>query len=251
MKRHKQAQYNTGGAEINQPRLLTPREAAEYLRLNPRTVTRLAREGKIPAIKIGKRWRIKHEALAGVSAETSSGETPAPRSNGRSIPAALSISSLMHPELIILNLDADGKHEALEKMVACLVEGGHLREPGLFLSLLMEREELMSTSIADGVAIPHPRRAVPSMFERSMLVLAVSPSGVEFDPGAGLPVRLFFLICAADDRAHLRILARLSQLLRDTQIFERILSARFPQEVIEVVAGLESSLTEDRGLIAG
>lgn len=234
-------------------RLLTPREAAEYLRLNPRTVTRLAREGKLPAVKIGKRWRFRADALAGWS------RSRAPRWSfeGRSRTAAampgVSITSMLRPEAVLCDLEAAGRREALEGIVSGLVAAGVLSEGELFLKLLFEREELMSTSIAEGVALPHPRRAIEGMFDESLVAVAISPRGVDFGSSSGVPVRVFFVICARDDRSHLRILARLSRLLLETPLVERLMGARFPEEVISTIAALERALNDGGrgGLIAG
>ncbi len=227
---------------------MTPREAAEYLRLNPRTVTRLAREGKLPGVRVGKRWRFRRAELVGWSHGVGGGVKGG--GEGRAA-ASVSIASMVTDELVITELGAGSTEEALEEMVLRLTEAGELDEPRLFYNLLLEREELMSTSIAVGVALPHPRRAVEGMVEESRVVVAVSREGVDFAGVEGEPVRLFFMICAASDREHLRILSRLSQLLRDTPIVERILGAKFSEEVTRVVAAQEESLREDAGLIAG
>jgi excisionase family DNA binding protein len=65
-----------------QSELLTPEEAAVYLRLNPQTTYRLLRGGQLPGVKIGRQWRIRKTALDafldGRPAETaSSGEAVA------------------------------------------------------------------------------------------------------------------------------------------------------------------------------
>jgi len=229
------------------PKLLTPKEAAAFLRLNPRTVTRLARQGKLPAIKVGRRWRFRPDALEGW-AETRRSTPPAPPMTPHADILEFSLSSLVARDAVICDLEAGGTRAALEEVVARLQREGLLSEGELFLKMLMEREELMSTNIVEGVAVPHPRRAVPGMFERSMVAVAIAPRGVDF--GGGAPVRVFFVICAADDRAHLRILARLSRLLLETPMVERILGAKFPEEVTRVIAAEEAALS-DGGKVAG
>ena len=216
--------------------------------MNPRTVTRLAREGKIPAVKVGKRWRFKSDELSGWSS-AGTGER-AGLGDGTGRVGKMRVASLIREELVIADLASSDKEGALGEMVSRLVEAGELREADLFMNLLMEREDLMSTSIAAGVALPHPRRTVPGMFRRSLVSVAVSRGGVDFAGLDGVPVRLFFLICASDDRAHLRILSRLSELMRNTPIVERILGARFPAEIVKVISAQEESALEDIGTAA-
>ncbi|MCD6404375.1 MAG: PTS sugar transporter subunit IIA [Planctomycetes bacterium] len=243
--------HKMSSRQFKHERLLTPRETADYLRLNPRTVTRLAREGKLPGVKVGKRWRFRREELAGWSLVRSGDGAESEFEAAPSTASAISITSLLRPDLVIPDLKAVDKPGALCEIVSHLVDVGVLREGQLFLRLLMEREDLMSTNIAEGVAVPHPRRAVGGMFEESFIAVAISRRGVDFAGSSGVGVRVFFLICANDDRSHLRILARISRLLRETPVVERMLEARLGEEIIGVVAVCEEALHEDAGLIAG
>ncbi len=220
-------------------RLLTPKEAAAFLRLNPRTVTRLARVGTLPAIRIGRRWRFRPEALEYWT--TTREVAPFYGRALHSQAEGFALSYLVSAETVMVDLEASGMPEALEKIVEVLEERGVLSEGKLFLKMLIEREELMSTSIVEGVAVPHPRRAVQGMFERSMLAVAIAPRGVDFS--ATGPVRVFFVICASDDRSHLRILARLSRVLMETPIVERMLTVMCPEEVPVIMAAVEAAFT--------
>ncbi len=239
--------------QFKHERLLTPREAADYLRFNPRTVTRLAREGNLPGVKVGKRWRFRREELVGWSLvrAVDGAEREIKAASGAA--GAVSLAALLRPDLVIPDLKAVDKPGALCEIVSHLVDVGVLREGQMFLRLLMEREALMSTNIAEGVAVPHPRRAVEGMFRESFVAVAISRRGVDFCEAGeeGAPVRLFFPICATDDKEHLRILARLSRLLRETQVVQRVLAAGSAEEVVEIVSAQERALRRDAGLIAG
>ena len=228
--------------DIQGKTLLTPREAAGFLRLNPRTVVRLAREGKIPAMKIGNRWRFQRDALcAGAALVRKSAEGRAAKARPRT--GGFSLSEFLRPEVVYLDIAGADRREALGEIVARLEQAGRLKEPDKFLGLLLEREELMATVIMPGVAIPHPRRAAPGMFAESFVVVAVSRQGVNFAAeGAARPVKLFFVICAEDDRSHLRILAGLSRVLKDTAISERLMYAANSDDVISIVSDEEGAL---------
>ena len=222
-------------------RLLTPREAAAYLRLNPRTVVRLAREGKLAGRKVGNRWRFEEEALRNrPGAEINTSDYGGPETR---LPVRMSLANLLAPGLVVLDLKADNRRAALTEMVSRLVSAGFLRESEPFVRLLEEREDLMSTCISDGVAIPHPRRASPGMFADSHIVAAMSRTGVNFGGGGSPPVRLFLMICAKDDRSHLQILARLSQLLNNTPVVTRLVTARTADDVVRIVGEEEAALS--------
>ncbi len=98
----------------------------------------------------------------------------------------------------------------------------------------------MSTAILDGVAVPHPRRSAAGMFSESLVVAAISRKGVDFGAPSGVPVRLFLMICAKDDRSHLQILSLLSQILNNTPLAQRLMSAVGPRAVINAVARAEA-----------
>ena len=215
--------------------LLTPREAGEYLRLNPRTVVRLAREGKIPAVRVGNRWRFRSESL-GVSLAVGDPAVNTQATRARSEAGNWSIAALVRPECVLTKLVGTDRRQVLKELVAYIAQVSGLEDGNRLLELLSEREELLSTAMVSGVAIPHPRRTVPGMFAESLVFVALSHSGVKFAEDASAPpVKVFFVICATDDRSHLRILARLSRLLKDTRIAERLMCAGDIDDVISVI----------------
>ena len=92
-------------------------------------------------------------------------------------------------------------------------------------SILLDRESLGSTGIGDGVAIPHGK--VPGL-TRLVAVFGRSRAGVQFHSLDGKPAHLFFLVMAPDQSAgmHLKALARISRLLKDTRFRRSLLDAR-------------------------
>src|SRR5579862_7334875 len=64
-----------------------------------------------------------------------------------------------------------------------------------------------------GMAIPHPRRPLPSALGASVIAYARLHSGIPFGAPMGGLTDIFFLVCCRDDRTHLRVLARLTRLL--------------------------------------
>ena len=106
--------------------------------------------------------------------------------------------------------------------------------PEKLLVVLREREELQSTGIGDGVAIPHGKLAG---LDRLMASFARSP-GVDFAAIDGAPTRLFFLLVVPEHSGgqHLKALARISRFLRDETFREKLLAA---SSLAEVFAAIE------------
>jgi PTS system fructose-specific IIC component len=96
-----------------------------------------------------------------------------------------------------------------------------------------------TTAIGGGVAIPHART---DCVERFVAALGVAPAGVDFQSLDGRPVQLMIVmgIPTAAVRAYLRLLARLSLLLKQPQFVERVVAARAPEDVIDALAAHEA-----------
>ncbi len=115
----------------------------------------------------------------------------------------------------------------------------------LILKAVIDRERLCSTAIMDGVAIPHPRCAMDQYIEKPALVLAISKRGIDFESDDGKKTHLFFLICANSTDVHLKVMARLSRLLRSPKFrHELVISETFDQ-VVEVFENWEKKLKMD------
>jgi PTS system fructose-specific IIA component/PTS system nitrogen regulatory IIA component len=119
-------------------------------------------------------------------------------------------------EAILAELAAVDKEGAIREMVQALCKAGKV-EPSEFESIvkaILKREDLGSTGIGRGVAVPHTKH---SSVERLVGAVAVSPAGVDFTSLDGEVVHLFFLLVSPLDRPgdHLRALENISRQLRD------------------------------------
>jgi nitrogen PTS system EIIA component len=101
--------------------------------------------------------------------------------------------------------------------------------------VLSERERLASTGIGSGVAIPHGRISV---LDRLQAALAIAPDGIPFDAIDGSPVRIVVGVLAPQHHTgdHLRVLARVSRLLRSREVREKLLEAASAHDAYEIIA---------------
>lgn len=107
---------------------------------------------------------------------------------------------------------------------------------------LREREELCSTSVGDGVAIPHARNALVGLVDRPVIVFGRKAEGLPFGSMDGSLVRLFFLVVAPTVTLHLQTLARLSRLLRNPHVRQGLLSAETVSRVLSLIRVTEIEL---------
>lgn len=143
------------------------------------------------------------------------------------------IRDYLRDDRMIFDLKARNKKETLKKISAPLKKAREIINFDLFLKDIFAREELKTTGIGKGVAIPHARTDAVKDF---VIVFARSPEGVEFNSLDGKPVKLIFLIGTPKKKnldRHLKILARLTKLSQEKSFRDSLLNASSSKEVIE------------------
>ena len=153
----------------------------------------------------------------------------------------MKISDLLNPAAIVEDLRATGKNEVLSQLTEALlrVENGLDRHE--VLRVLQERERLGSTGIGDGVAIPHGKlRQIGNL----LISFGRSREGVDFDSMDGKPAHLFFLLIAPEESVgvHLKTLARISKLLKNPAVRQRLINADDSQELYRIITEEEANL---------
>lgn len=221
--------------------IMTIRGVANYMKMNERTIYKLVRAGKLPAVKVANQWRFKKSWLdrwleAQVRGVNLGQPTLGRRARREEVP---NLSSLLREETICTNLAANTGEEVLEELVDMLVEAGFLRFKGPFLRAVQEREVLYTTAVEPGVAIPHARWVPTGQVVEPAIAFGRSERGVDFKSLDGTPTHLFFLPCAPEDGLHLRILAKLGRLLRQKEVIEELKRAETPRTVIQLIGEWE------------
>ncbi len=146
----------------------------------------------------------------------------------------MKISEILVRDAVIMDLAGASKDEVLGEMAGSIAKA----EPGIdhqaLLSVLLEREELQSTGIGEGVAIPHGK--LPGL-SRLLASFARSRAGVDFDSIDGQPTQLFFLLVVPEHSGgqHLKALARISRFFRDGEFRSRLLDASTHDEVFALI----------------
>ncbi|MEO0091480.1 MAG: PTS sugar transporter subunit IIA [candidate division WOR-3 bacterium] len=148
------------------------------------------------------------------------------------------ISEYLSPDTIILDVKSNEKIEVIKELSQILIDKNIITDTEEFFTAILKRENLESTGIGQGVAIPHARtKAVKSI----ALVFGRSHAGVDFSSLDGQPSHLIFLIAAPEDKKteYIMTLARLSRLLRKDEARKNLLEAKSPEEVIQTISKYE------------
>lgn len=150
----------------------------------------------------------------------------------------MKISEILDQRAIKIGMTAVTKENCLKELVEILVEVEDIGDPKGIVKALIERENLGSTGIGQGIAIPHGKT---DKVKRLVAVLGISKSGINFDALDGEPVYIFFLLVApkSSPGPHLKALAQISRLLRDAYFCELIRKCRTEEEVYHLIKNEE------------
>jgi PTS system nitrogen regulatory IIA component len=135
----------------------------------------------------------------------------------------MEIADLLSPDAVLAHLKAANKKQVLQEMAQKAAQLTHLAERRI-LEILMEREKLGSTGMGQGIAIPHGRVAG---VQKMTGLFAQLDHPVDFDAMDDQPVDLVFMLLAPEDAGadHLKALARVSRLLRNQAVCEKLRAA--------------------------
>lgn len=146
----------------------------------------------------------------------------------------LKISEYLKLEAIIMEIKAKEKIAAINELVEHMVANKLVRDGKEFIKALAKRENLESTGIGDGIAIPHARTdAVQDL----ILAFARSQQGIDFSSIDDKPSHIIFLIASPEGKKseYIMALAKLSRLLRKHPVRELLRDAKNPKEIMDII----------------
>ena len=147
------------------------------------------------------------------------------------------IVDLLKPEAIRLHQTLADKSEAIERLIDLHASVGNVRDKEVFRAEILKREELGSTAVGDGIAIPHAKSetvAAPGLAAMTV------PSGVDYGAPDGKPSDILFMIAAPlDGDLHLEVLSRLMTLLMDEGLRAKLKAAKTPEEFLAAIDDME------------
>ncbi len=153
----------------------------------------------------------------------------------------MTIREILDPKAVKVDINATDKKDALAELVDVLSEVYGTDDKKAILKTLLDRENLGSTGIGQGIAIPHGKS---DRVKNLIAVFGVSKKGVNFDALDGELVYVFFLLLAPKEAAgpHLKALARISRLLRDAYFCKQLRAAKTGQQVHEMLLTEEEKI---------
>lgn len=209
--------------------ILTIEEVATYLRVSERTVYDWAQKGEIPSGKIGTVWRFKKSEIEKwVDDRLSAGSKPALVSD------QIQIKNILSPDRIVF-LNHSTKHDALVALADNLSTAPQVKASYELSKEILKREELMSTAMGRGIAIPHVRLA--SVTDLVMSVGISKVDIIDFQAIDDQPVRLLFMIAAAHNQHayYLQTLSFISNRLKNPDLRNALLNVEDPMDAYNLL----------------
>ncbi len=148
------------------------------------------------------------------------------------------LSDLLNKETITISLSHQDKQGVIEELLDLALKTGKISDRSVALKAIIERENLMSTGLERGVAVPHAKsKAVNDL----TMALGISKEGIDFQSADGKPSHLFFLLLAPETAAgpNIKILAQIARLTSSPNFCEALKKASSSQEVLETIQGEE------------
>jgi PTS system fructose-specific IIC component len=146
----------------------------------------------------------------------------------------MKITELLSKDTILLHIDGSQKEEAINQLVDVLYKAEKISDRSAFKAEIVKREQLSTTGIGDGIAIPH---AKTKSVKKAAIAFGKSVSGINYEALDDKPSHLFFMIAAPEgaNNTHLDALARLSGMLMKAEVRYQLLTATTAEEIIEII----------------
>ena len=229
---------------------MTIQELAQMLGADLRRVERMVQRGEIPCQKVSGQLRVNrmeihqwlHCEMGSMQDKELAGiDTGMSASRKLGVDEVL-VAPLLRTEAVSVDLGARTKSSALRRLVALAEKTGLVWSTEDLIDGVTQRENIGSTAMEGGVAVPHPLRPLPYALAEPILVIARTAQPIVFGADSGGLTQLFFLTASQDSTQHLHLLARLCRLLRDGSLIEALLDAESQRQMLEIVIQAEADL---------
>lgn len=220
---------------------LTVKDAAQALNVGEKTIYRWIQTGGLPAYRVAGQYRINRAMLFEWATSKRINFTPDEPSSGApgggtapmvntSVPA-VSLAQALRQGGIHYRIEGTTLEEVFQHVVALMNLPDTVNRPFLRQALLA-REQLQSTGIGEGIALPHLRNPGVLELQSPRIFLGFLEHPLEFSAIDGHPVRILFCPLAPNVRVHLQLLARITFALRNPHFKGLIMREASREEIL-------------------
>lgn len=151
----------------------------------------------------------------------------------------MKLIEILSPDVIKIGLTALEKNECFEELIDLLYDAKKITDKERALKAIHAREDMRSTGIGKGVAVPHGK---DESIKTIVAAAGTSKDGIEFDAIDGQPVHLVFLVLAENNNPgpHLQTLSEIATCLNVPGLQQKLVNAKTPQEFMSILAQLDT-----------
>ncbi len=152
------------------------------------------------------------------------------------------ISDLLQNGFVHVQLPGESKEEILHAMLNMLADHPNIKDFEGVCAAVFEREEMMSTGVGKGLAIPHAKTGA---VEGMVAAFATTLNPIEYGSIDDVPVTMLFLMVSTDraKSQHIKLLSRVSRLMNEDSFRRRLMEAQLSEEVLQIFQEGELNLT--------
>jgi nitrogen PTS system EIIA component len=204
------------------------KDVAELLNVSETTIRRWLKDGKIPAYQLNHQYRFSRGEIEDWMMKCKlnlgkDGFSPfeekqiypvveeSSASTGRGGSQQFSLYRAMHKGGVVSDVVAKNKVQLIKTVMQKVAPRLGL-DPDLMSELLIDREELMSTALNSGMAVPHPRDIVLEIPGSDAIITVFPQKPIDFEALDGQPVHVLFFLFSSSDKTHLHLLSKLAHL---------------------------------------
>ena len=221
---------------------LKVREAAELLGVSTKTIYRWIGDKKIPFHQLGDQYLFERAELFEFAIQERLRPSPRLLQEAEAIDPG-NIAECLDKGGIYYRVSGATKHAVLQNALK-MINGIEQAAMGPLLDMFLAREQLASTGIGDGIAIPHTRTPLVGYVNRPLLSLSFLETPIDYEALDGKPVQALFVLVSPTIRAHLRILGRLSFALKDTRFKAVVLRRATREAILETLKEIEAGMPD-------
>lgn len=229
------AKQRASSSRINAPMeasdLLTTKELAEYLRLNERTILKLASQGELPGVRLGNQWRFRRAVIDTWLDDQMLGVRYRSPNDLPVKPSTFEFRDGLREEHVIAELLGQTKTQVLEELCTKAGELDLVLDRTWFLGALLERENVLSSGVGEGIAFPHTLHRHPEQVRAPFVLLGRSQNGIDYGATDGKFVHIVVLLGLRYQELHLPWLSLLSRLLKDRTTRSEMMKANGPRQI--------------------
>lgn len=147
----------------------------------------------------------------------------------------IDLGPYLSAQRVIFLQDGVTKDQALRTLAVTTANDPSVTEKDAFIQAIFEREEVSSTGVGGGIAVPHAKLPFNLDF---VMTIGICPGGINFQAKDNEPVNILVMIAAPESErtTYLRVLATVAALLKDRELVERLRAARSGTEAIDCLS---------------